>query len=50
MSWGEYGDEVGFCSDEVRKAKTKLELNTARHTKKSRKSFYWYVNPKRKVK
>lgn len=50
MSWGECGDKVEFCSDELRKAKAKLGLNMARHTKKSRKSFYGYVNQKRKVK
>lgn len=33
----------------MRKVKVKLELNLARDIKKNRKSFYRYINQRRKV-
>ena len=38
-----------MCRDGVRKAKTRMELNLARDTKKNM-CFYGYVSQKRKVK
>ncbi|KFR08762.1 hypothetical protein Y956_01152, partial [Nipponia nippon] len=49
VSREDYRDTARFCKDEIRKAKTWLELNLARDTKNN-KGFYRYVNQKRKVK
>jgi len=39
-----------LCRDEVRRAKTQLELNLARDEKDYKKGFYRYVSQKSKVK
>ncbi|KFQ70162.1 hypothetical protein N335_13707, partial [Phaethon lepturus] len=49
VSWEEYRDTVRLCRDEVRKAKTWLELNLSRDAKNN-KGFYTHVRQKRKVK
>jgi len=49
LSCKEYRDAAWLCRDGVRKAKAHLKLNLARGAK-NKKSFYRYVNQKRKVK
>lgn len=50
VTQGEHRYKVWLCSDGRRKAKVKMELNLARDAKNNRKSFYWCVDEKRKVK
>ena len=39
-----------MCRDEVRRAKTQLELNLARDAKNHKKAFCRYVSQKRRLK
>jgi len=39
-----------LCSEGIRRAKARLELNLARDAKNNKKGLYTYVNQKRKVK
>ncbi|GAB0187326.1 hypothetical protein GRJ2_001197900 [Grus japonensis] len=50
VAWEEYREIVRAARDHVRKAKAFLiELNLARDTKGNKKSFYRYINDKRKT-
>lgn len=42
-----YGDTAQVCRDEVRKAKTHLELNHARTVKSIKQCSYRYISSKR---
>lgn len=46
-SWKEYREAIAECRDATRKAKTQLELNLMR--KNNKKSFFMYINNKRKT-
>jgi len=46
----EYRDAAGLSRDELRRARSQLELNLAKDSKNNKKGFYRYVNHKRKVK
>lgn len=45
----EYRDAARLCKGEVEKTKAQLELGLARGTKMNKKSFYKYINQKRKI-
>ncbi|KAF1449307.1 hypothetical protein FQV21_0007288, partial [Spheniscus demersus] len=47
---GEYRDLVRSCREEMRKAKAQLELNLAAVVKDNKKSFYKYINDKKRAK
>ncbi|XP_071886556.1 uncharacterized protein [Anas platyrhynchos] len=46
----DYKDVVRLCRDKIRKAKAHLELNLATAVKENKKSFYKYINTKRRTK
>jgi len=48
--WEEYRDTDQLCTNGVRRAKARLELNLARDTKNNKKGFYRYVSQKKMVK
>ncbi|KAF1522501.1 putative RNA-directed DNA polymerase from transposon X-element, partial [Eudyptula albosignata] len=47
---GEYRDLVRSCREEMRKAKAQLEHNLAAVVKDNKKSFYKYINDKKRAK
>ncbi|KAF1435562.1 hypothetical protein FQV21_0002216, partial [Spheniscus demersus] len=47
---GEYRDLVRSCREEMRKAKAQLERNLASVVKDNKKSFYKYINDKKRAK
>ncbi|XP_042743410.1 uncharacterized protein LOC122188845 [Lagopus leucura] len=47
---GDYKEVAKVCREEVRKAKAHLELRLATAVKQNKKSFYKYINGKRKTK
>ncbi|KAF1444227.1 hypothetical protein FQV21_0013191, partial [Spheniscus demersus] len=47
---GEYRDLVRSCREEMRKAKAQLERNLAAVVKDNKKSFYKYINDKKRAK
>ncbi|KAF1552038.1 hypothetical protein FQV20_0001515, partial [Eudyptula albosignata] len=47
---GEYRDLVRSCREEMRKAKAQLERNLATVIKDNKKSFYKYINDKKRAK
>lgn len=46
----DYKDVERQCRDKIRKAKARLELNLATAVKDNKKSFYKYINAKRRAK
>jgi len=48
-TWEEYRNVVKACRDATRKAKAHLELSLARDVKDNKKSFFKYINSKRKT-
>ena len=49
-TWGDYKEVAKVCREEVRKAKAQLELRLATAVKENKKSFYKYINGKRRTK
>ncbi|GAB0208167.1 mitochondrial enolase superfamily member 1 [Grus japonensis] len=49
VAWEEYRETVRAARDQVRKAKALIEISLARDVKGNKKSFYRYVNDKRKM-
>ncbi|GAB0204921.1 mitochondrial enolase superfamily member 1 [Grus japonensis] len=49
VAWEEYRETVRAARDQVRKAKSLIELNLARDIKDNKKSFYRYVSDERKT-
>ena len=49
-TWGDYKEVAKVCREEVRKAKAQLELILATAVKENKKSFYKYINGKRRTK
>src|SRR5699024_5407127 len=49
-TWGDYKEDAKVCREEVRKAKAQLELRLATAIKENKKSFYKYINDKRRTK
>jgi len=47
--WEDYKEVVQAARDQVRKAKTQIELNLARDIKENKKKFYRYICDKKKV-
>ena len=50
VTWESYKEVVRAARDQVRKAKTQIELNLARNTKGNKRKFYKYISDKRKAK
>ena len=48
--WGDYKKIAKVCREEVGKAKAQLELRLATAVKDNKKSFYKYINGKRRTK
>ncbi|KFV12289.1 hypothetical protein N340_06444, partial [Tauraco erythrolophus] len=48
VAWEEYREIVRVTRDQVRKAKTLIELNLARDIKSNKKGFYRYVSDKKR--
>ncbi|GAB0210078.1 mitochondrial enolase superfamily member 1 [Grus japonensis] len=49
IAWEEYRENVRAARDQVRKAKTLIEISLSRDVKDNKKSFYRYVSDKRKM-
>ena len=49
-TWGDYKGVAKVCREEVRKAKTQLELRLSTAVKDNKKSFYKYINGQRRTK
>ena len=49
-TWGDYREVAKVCREEVRKAKAQLELRLPTEVKENKKSFYKYINGKRRTK
>lgn len=49
-TWGDYKEVAKICREEFRKAKAQLELKLATAVKENKKSFYKYINSKRRTK
>ena len=49
-TWRDYKEVAKVCREEVRKAKAQLELRLATAVKEKKKSFYEYINGKRRTK
>ncbi|GAB0176269.1 mitochondrial enolase superfamily member 1 [Grus japonensis] len=49
VAWEEYRETVRAAREQVRKAKTLIEISLARDVKDNKKSFYRYVSDKRKM-
>ncbi|XP_053914607.1 hyccin isoform X2 [Cuculus canorus] len=48
-SWVDYRDKVRSCREKIRRAKAQLELKLAKSVKDNIKSFYKYINRKRRT-
>jgi len=48
VTWEDYKEAVWAAKDQVRKAKTQIELNLDRDINRNKKKFYMYCNDKRK--
>jgi len=49
-TWGDYKGISKVCREEARKAKAQFELRLATAVKENKKSFYKYINSKRRTK
>ncbi|XP_053905560.1 uncharacterized protein LOC128849191 [Cuculus canorus] len=48
-SWVDYREEVRSCREKIRRAKAQLEIKLAKSVKDNKKSFYKYINRKRRM-